>query len=96
METPDGRYIVVRGRLWRRTNPYLPKEERKRLVADLMSARWKVKEAAGDEERMRAARKAVDIAKIGLSERSPVWWTDGAPDSRETTSYAEWYLRARC
>ena len=34
--TPDGRYIVVRGRLWRRTNPNLPPEERQRL-ADLIN-----------------------------------------------------------
>ncbi|WP_315860274.1 hypothetical protein [Rhizobium leguminosarum] len=52
-------------------------------MADLMSARWKVKEAAGDEERMRAARKAVVHCEDCLGERSPVWWTDVAPDSRE-------------
>ncbi|WP_246730709.1 hypothetical protein [Rhizobium leguminosarum] len=65
LETPDGRYIVVRGRLWRRTNPHLPEDERKRLVSELMAARRAVKEAAGDEERLRRARKAVDAAKIG-------------------------------
>jgi hypothetical protein len=26
--TPDGRYIMVRGRLWRATNPNLPEDER--------------------------------------------------------------------
>lgn len=54
LETPDGRYIVVRGRLWRRTNPHLPEDERKRLVSELMAARRAVKEAAGDEERASA------------------------------------------
>jgi hypothetical protein len=30
--TPDGRYIVVRGRLWRAINPSLPVEEKQKLV----------------------------------------------------------------
>jgi len=97
LETPDGRYIVVRGRLWRRTNPHLSEDERKDLVAELMSARRRVKDADGDEEGKRAARKAVDAAKVALGERGPVWWTDGAPDLNRhlarTTEYAEWYLR---
>lgn len=64
-------------------------------MSELMSARRAVKEAAGDEERVRAARKAVDAAKIGLGERGPAWWTDGAPDLNRhmarTTEYADWY-----
>lgn len=95
LETPDGRYIVVRGRLWRKTNPHLPEGERTHLVSELMTARRAVKEAAGDEERLRAARKAVDAAKVALGERGPVWWTDGGPDLNRhmarTTSYADWY-----
>ncbi len=79
-ETPDGRYIIVRGRLWRKSNPNLPEDERQRLVNELMAARRAVKEAAGDEERLQAARRKVDDAKIALGERGPVWWTDGAPD----------------
>jgi NAD(P)-dependent dehydrogenase (short-subunit alcohol dehydrogenase family) len=56
LETSDGHYIVVRGRLWRKTNPHLPEEERARLVSELMTARIAVKEAAGDEERLRVAQ----------------------------------------
>ena len=37
--SPDGRYFVVRGRLWRCTNPALPDDERKRLTSMLMTAR---------------------------------------------------------
>ncbi len=37
--TPDGRYFVVRGRLWRRSDPALPEAERARHVAALMDAR---------------------------------------------------------
>lgn len=78
--TPDGRYIIVRGRLWRRSNPNLAEDERQRLVKELMSARRAVKDAAGNEEWLRAARRRVDDAKVALGERGPVWWTDGAPD----------------
>jgi len=31
--TPDGRYIVVDGRLWRATNPHLPASDRERQPA---------------------------------------------------------------
>ncbi|WP_426129306.1 hypothetical protein [Pararhizobium sp. PWRC1-1] len=72
LETPGWRYIVVRGRLWRKPNPFLPEEDRKRLVSEPMSARPAVKDSARDELRLRAA--------LALGERGPVWWPDGALD----------------
>jgi hypothetical protein len=95
--TPDGRYFVVRGRLWRLSNPALPDDERAGLVRDLMTARRAVRQAKadGDEAALRAARGAVDAAKTSLGERGPVWWSDGAPDLNRRmvarTPYAEWY-----
>jgi hypothetical protein len=95
--TPDGRYIVVRGRLWRRANPALSPEERERHVAALMAGRRAVAAAnrADDEEARRAARTAVDAAKHALGERGPVWWDDGAPDLNRhlarNTPYAAWF-----
>lgn len=95
--TPDGRYLVVRGRLWRTANPALPPAERTRLVAALMDARRAVAAArrAGDPGAERAARAAVHAAKVALGERGPVWWDDGAPDLNRrmihTTPYAEWW-----
>jgi hypothetical protein len=95
--TPDGRYFVVRGRLWRRANPDLPLERRELLIRELMAARSAVKTAmgAGDVSALAAARKSVDAAKIGLGERGPVWWSDGAPDLNrhkvKNTPYAAWY-----
>ncbi len=95
--TPDGRYFVVRKRLWRRANPTLPAAERVRLVADLMAARRAVGVArrASDAAGERLARDAVDAAKHALGERGPVWWTDGAPDFNrhlvDKTPYAEWF-----
>ena len=95
--TPDGRYFVVRRRLWRRANPALSDAERERLVAALMAARRAVKtaRASADEAGLAAARTAVDAAKRGLGERGPVWWTDGAPDYNRhlvrNTPYSAWY-----
>lgn len=95
--TPDGRYFVVAGRLWRTSNPALPPDERQRLVDALMLARRQVGAAkrAGDGEAERRARAAVDAAKRALGERGPVWWTDGAPDFNRkmvvNTPYAAWH-----
>lgn len=95
--TPDGRYFVVRGRLWRCTNPELPEEERVRLVAELMRARRLkgVAMRAGDAEAREQARAAVDAAKVALGERGPVWWSDGARDWNRVmvvhSPYAAWW-----
>lgn len=95
--TPDGRYLVVRGRLWRRSDPALSEEERERLVRKLMRARSRVGRARrdGDDEAEKAARQEVHEAKVALGERGPPWWEDGAPDySRHmvrNTPYARWY-----
>lgn len=97
--TPDGRYLVVRGRLWRAVDPALPAEERDTLVHALMDARRAVAHAkrAGDAPALAAARRAVDATKHRLGERGPVWWTDGAPDLNrhlgKNTPYAEWFAR---
>lgn len=37
--TPDGRYFVVKGQLWRCSNPSLEEDVRQRLVDALMAAR---------------------------------------------------------
>jgi hypothetical protein len=93
--TPDGRYIVVRGRLWRRTNPGLGEAERERLVRELMAARRAVRDAGDDAAARREARAGVDAAKRALGERGPPWWDDGAPDytrrMARNTPYADWY-----
>ena len=89
--TPDGRYFVVRGRLWRCSDPRLSDDERGRLVGALMVARRALR---GADDRA-GAREAVDRAKRGLGERGPVWWTDGAPDFNrklaKNTPYAAWF-----
>jgi hypothetical protein len=74
-ETPDGRYFVVKGRLWRLADPSLPEDERKSLVSELMEARRRVRNAkqSGDEIGEAEAHHAVDAAKRALGERGPVW-----------------------
>ena len=97
LATPDGRYIVVRGRLWRAANPGLAPDLHAALVRDLMQARRDIREAgrAADAERLAAARAAVHAAKVALGERGPVWWTDGAKDFNrhlvKNTPYAGWF-----
>ena len=81
--TPDGRYLVARGRLKRCTNPDLDPGERRRQIKLLMQGRM-----GGD-------RAKVEAAKVALGEAGPVWWTDGAPDFSgqppAETPYASWW-----
>ena len=95
--TPDGRYFVVRGRLWRCSNPALGEKEREGLVHELMLARNAKGRAmrAGNMAAREVARRRIDAAKHALGERGNVWWTDGAPDYNrhlaKNTPYAAWF-----
>lgn len=95
--TPDGRYFVVRGRLWRTSNPALDPDQRAELSRELGSARSAVGQALRrkDEDAERAARARVHAAKLALGERGDPWWDDGAPDYNRhmarNTPYAEWF-----
>jgi hypothetical protein len=97
LRTPDLRYLVVNGRLWRASNPNLPEAERLRLVGELMDARRAVgrHQRDGNGSALRRARREVQRAKVALGERGPVWWIDGAPDYNrrlvKNTPYAGWY-----
>jgi hypothetical protein len=95
--TPDRRYFVVKGKLWRCSNPNLDEATRSQLVQDLMSARRAVKQALqqNDQSALKTARHQVNVAKTALGERGAVWWTDGTPDYNQklvkNTPYAGWY-----
>jgi hypothetical protein len=97
--TPDGRYFVVRGRLWRCSNPALSAGERDQRTKALMKARRAkgVAIRAGDAQAKETARVLVDRAKVALGERGEPWWQDGAPDWNrnlvKNTPYADWFLR---
>lgn len=101
LTTPDGRYIVVKGRLWRAANPHLPDDVHQKLVKDLMSARRAVATALHNKDApaLKTARQKVNAAKCALGERGPTWWKDdGTPDNKDynrhlikNTPYARWY-----
>ena len=97
LSTPDGRYFVVKGQLWRCTNPALEEATRQHWVDELMDARRAVKaaKASCDPQQLKAAREHVQRAKVALGERGPVWWDDGSPDFNRhkviNTPYAEWF-----
>jgi hypothetical protein len=97
--TPDGRYFVVRGKLWRMGNPGLNDAERVGLVHQLMAARRAVRDAKhnADLKAEVTAHKLVDEIKRALGERGPVWWGDGSPDLNphmvKNTPYADWYAK---
>jgi len=99
--TPDGRYLIVKQRLWRAADPGLSADRRDALVHELMDARRAVRAAGDDAAALRRARGRVHAAKVALGERGPVWWSDGAPDYHrylvKNTPYAAWFagLRSR-
>ncbi|MGY4368814.1 hypothetical protein ACVW1A_004879 [Bradyrhizobium sp. LB1.3] len=99
--TPDGRYFVVKGKLWRLSDPNLDPRQRARPVKALMDARRAVKAAKAIRDRVAEleAHRMVDETKRALGERGPVRWNDGAPDLNrhavKNTPYAEWYAKAR-
>lgn len=95
--TPDGRYFVVRERLWRCSNPYLAPAIKAELTRQLMQARRDkgVAIRAGDAAGREQAKRRVDCAKHALGERGAPWWTDGEPDwnrhMAKNTPYADWF-----
>ncbi|MFB2596512.1 biopolymer transporter Tol [Herbiconiux sp. P17] len=78
----DERWLVIEGRRWRRTDPALPPEVVDALKSHLGRGRSSVGAArrSGDDQRMSRARHRVDLAKHGLGERGPKWWTEPEPD----------------
>jgi len=99
--TPDGRYFVVRERLWRTTNPHLDEDLRSRLVKELMDARRDVKLALrrDDKSAETSARERVHHAKVALGERGEVWWPGDEGDFNQhlvkNTLYASWFSRLK-
>ncbi|MFF6916531.1 hypothetical protein [Streptomyces sp. NPDC012466] len=82
--TPDGHFVIIKGRRWRATDPSLPEETAARLRQHLMSARRAVRSAttAGDASAERAARACVHRAKVALGERGTPWWEQPEDERR--------------
>jgi len=91
--TPDGRYLVARGRLCRCSDPGLSDSDRRAALKALMQARRGLRGDVGTP----AQKAAIQIAKERLGESGPVWWTDGAPDEAglhpQDSRYADWWAR---
>jgi hypothetical protein len=74
--TPDGRYLVIDGRRWRATDPWIPEDLRVELVAELMSTRRAVRTDP------QSARPRVQDAKVALGERGEPWWEEPSAEGR--------------
>jgi hypothetical protein len=75
--TEDEHFFVVDGRRWRRTDPAIPEDLAATLRSHLGRARSAVRLAKrdGDDAALAAARERVGLAKRGLGERGPRWWS---------------------
>lgn len=91
--TPDGRWIVVDGRRWRRQDPALPEDVAARLRSHLGRARAAVRTVRREctEAQLRAVRDRVGLAKRGLGERGTPWWeqTPAEREARWTAALAQ-------
>ena len=86
--TPDGRYVVIKGRRWRATDPVIPEERRDELTRVLMAWRREVRRTKGTAEES-AARAGVQAAKVALGERGqPPWWEQSDKERRARWSTA--------
>lgn len=92
--TPDGRYFVSKGKLWRKTDPHLTDTERRAAIKAMMQARRDIAGAQTDADEL-DARARINAAKTRLGEAGPVWWDDGAPDESglapANSSYTNWW-----
>jgi hypothetical protein len=79
--TPDGRYLVIKGRRWRATDPEIPEERRKELTHVLMAWRREVRRTRGTDDEG-AARAGVHAAKVALGERGTPWWEQSDDERR--------------
>lgn len=86
--TDNGRYVVIKGRRWRATDPAIPEERRAELTRILMAWRREVRRTKGTAGEG-AARAGVQAAKVALGERgSPPWWEQTDDERR-----ARWQTR---
>lgn len=76
--TEDGRYIVIKGRRWRATDPDIPEERNAELRSILMAWRREVKRTSGAPE----SRAGVHATKVALGERGTPWWEQSDDERR--------------
>ncbi|WP_433222922.1 hypothetical protein ACQP00_24780 [Dactylosporangium sp. CS-047395] len=81
--TEDGRYVVIKGRRWRATDPAIPEDVAAELRKVLMSARRDVGRAKRAGEDTAPARARVQAAKEALGERGTPWWEQTLDERRK-------------
>ena len=86
----DERWLIVKGRRWRRIGPALEPSVIEELKSRLGAARNAVKQAKrrGAENDLAEARRRVDVAKHGLGERGEYWWEMSFEDRRRRAETA--------
>ena len=82
--TPDNRYIVVDGILWRATRPDLAEPERARLVKALMAARRAVRDARDDAEARRYLEELADPIPAAAAAEWLLGWLHRRTGQRPT------------
>ena len=96
-DSDDDRWLVIRGRRWRRTDPELDEPVVDELKSHLGRARNEVKSVkkSGTAEQLRAVRSRVNTAKHGLGERGEYWWEMSLSDRRTRAEEALRELRSQ-
>jgi len=83
MPVEEERYLVVKGRRWRREDPALPADVAARLRSHLGRGRSAVRVARRNEDDPAPHRRRVDLAKHGLGERGTPWWEQSAAEREQ-------------
>ncbi|MEU4423327.1 hypothetical protein AB0F81_22090 [Actinoplanes sp. NPDC024001] len=79
----EQRYVVIKGRRWRATDPAIPEDVAAELRRALMAARRDVGAALRADRDPKPARTRVQAAKVALGERGVPWWEQTLEQRRE-------------
>ncbi|MGB3829974.1 MAG: 2-polyprenylphenol hydroxylase [Ornithinimicrobium sp.] len=79
----EERYLVVKGRRWRRQDPAVPEDAAAALRSHLGRGRSAVGVAKRRDEDPAPHRRRVNLAKHGLGERGTPWWEQTAQQRQD-------------
>ncbi|MGB3594143.1 MAG: 2-polyprenylphenol hydroxylase, partial [Ornithinimicrobium sp.] len=93
-DNDDERYLVVKGRRWRRQDPSIPDDVAAVLRSHLGRGRSAVGLAKRQDHDPAPFRRRVGLAKHGLGERGTPWWEQSTPERRQRWELAVSELEA--
>lgn len=93
-EHDDERFLVIKGRRWRRQDPDIPDDVAAILRSHLGRGRSAVGVAKRKGEDPTPLRVRVGLAKHGLGERGTPWWEQSLEQKRERWEHAVIELEA--